>query len=297
MNRVWQQLFGVGIVQTSDNFGLSGARPTHPELLDWLAAEFLRQGWRLKPMLRLVMTSAVYQQSSVAADIRRLTSKSEIRNPEPETEQNLLTPATTIDPDNHLLWRQRLRRLDAEMIRDALLVVSGKLDPTTRGPPVPIESRPDGLVIIKDKDCPTLTSKWRRSVYVLARRNYQLSILSTFDQPAMSMNCTRRMPSAVVAQSLTMLNDPFVLEQASFLAQRIANETADADDARHIERAFELMFARKPDAEELGWCADFLERQIQRHEAAKLSRDDARQKALMNLCHTLVNGSEFLYEP
>jgi hypothetical protein len=276
MNRVWQELFGAGIVETSDNFGLAGARPTHPELLDWLAEEFQRQGWRLKPMLKLIMTSATYRQSSAT----------------PQTPG--AARAMKIDPANQLLWRQRLRRLDSEKIRDALLAVGGKLDRAMGGPPVALENRPDGLVVVREKDALTPTSKWRRSIYLLARRNYQLSLLSTFDQPMMALNCTRRTPSAVVLQSLTMLNDAFVLEQAGFLAARIAEEKPGVED-QQIQRAFALALSRKPDAEELGWCRDFIARQTERHQSGSSAAPEAGQQALMNLCHMLMNSSEFLY--
>jgi len=269
----------VGIVETSDNFGVSGARPTDPELLDWLAAEFMRQGWRLKPMLKLIMSSAVYQQRSTTTDTPAVAR------------------AMQIDPGNQFLWRQRLRRLDAEIVRDTLLAVSGKLDPTASGPPVPIESRPDGLVAVKEKDCSTPTSKWRRSIYLLARRNYQLSLLSAFDLPTMPLNCTRRTPSAVVSQSLTMLNDAFVLEQADFFAQRVVREAASSEPQHQIERAFAIAFSRQPEAEELNWCVELMDRQAHRQNDSSAGSSDTRQKALANLCHTLLNSSEFLYVP
>jgi hypothetical protein len=248
-------------------------------LLDWLAAEFLRQGWRIKPMLKLIMSSSVYQQRSTTTDTPAVAR------------------AMQIDPGNQFLWRQRLRRLDAEIVRDTLLAVSGKLDLTAGGPPVPIESRPDGLVAVKEKDCPTPSSKWRRSVYLLARRNYQLSLLSAFDLPTMPLNCARRTPSAVVSQSLTMLNDAFVLEQADFFAERVIREAASSVPQPQVERAFEMAFSRQPEAEELHWCVELMDRQAHRQIDSGAGSSDARQKALANLCHTLLNGSEFLYVP
>jgi hypothetical protein len=279
MNRIWQQLFGVGIVETSDNFGISGARPTHPELLDWLASEYMRQGWRLKPMLGLIMSSATYQQTSTTS----YSAQAE--------------RAIKLDPDDKLLWRQRLRRLDSEMVRDALLAVSGNLDLTMKGPPVPTENRPDGMVVVSQKQ----SGKDRRSVYLLARRNYQLSLLSTFDQPMMSLNCTRRSPSAVVLQSLMMLNDSFVVDQADALATRIAGDADQGEPNAQIERAFQLALARPPSDEEIQWCKSFLQRQTENHRSASSSAGGdskpARKKALANLCHMLLNSSEFLYLP
>jgi hypothetical protein len=279
MNRVWQQLFGVAIVETSDNFGLAGARPTHPELLDWLASEYIRQGWRLKPMLRLMMRSAVYQQSSAT----------------PETAA--IAEAARADPENRLLWHQRLRRLDSEAVRDALLAVSGKLDGTMKGPPVPTENRPDGMVVVNEKQCSSPTSKWRRSIYLLARRNYQLSLLSTFDQPTMAQNCTRRSPSAVVLQSLMMLNDSFVIEHANFVAERVRGQSGEMNCEKEVKRAFKLVLSRPPDSEEIEWCVDFIQRQTKHHQSTNIDGKTAQQKALANLCHMLLNSSEFLYLP
>ena len=279
VNRVWQQLFGVGIVETSDNFGLAGTRPTHPELLDWLAGEFIRQGWRLKPILKLIMASATYRQSSAMTDPQEFAR------------------AMKVDPANQLLWRQRLRRLDAEMVRDTMLAIGGTLDRAMGGRPVPLENRPDGMVVVREKDTPSPTSKWRRSLYLLARRNYQLSLLNTFDQPTMPLNCTRRTPSAVVLQSLTMLNDAFVLEQAGFLAARVTEEQAGADVESQIQRAFAFALSRPPDAEELEWCTRFMERQTVRHGSGAIDSPEARQRALVNLCQMLMNSSEFLYIP
>jgi len=279
MNRVWQQLFGVGIVETSDNFGLAGAPPTHPELLDWLAAEFIRQGWRLKPVLKLIMTSTTYRQSSAPADT-------------PE-----IARALKVDPADQLLWRQRLRRLDAEMVRDALLAVSDRFNRAMGGPPVPLENRPDGAVVVRVKDNPSPMGRWRRSVYLLARRNYQLSLLNVFDQPMMALNCTRRAPAAVVLQSLTMLNDAFVREQADLFAARVAEQRPGTEVKSRVQDAFALALSRPPDAEELDWCARFLARQTERHQSGRVSLEQARQNALANLCHMLMNSSEFLYLP
>src|SRR5262249_25885538 len=153
-----------GIVATLENFGHSGARPTHPELLDWLATEFVQNGWRMKALHQLIMTSTVYRQASA----RREASAS--GPPDPEA----------IDPGNRPRGRTRLRRVEAEAVRDAVLAVSGKLDRTLGGPPVPLDPRKDGMVVVNEKSLPTPTTKWRRSVYLFARRNYQLSLLSVF---------------------------------------------------------------------------------------------------------------------
>jgi len=273
VNRVWAHLFGKGLVETCDNLGVTGAPPTHPELLEWLASQFAATDGRLKPLLKLLMTSTVYRQES--ADV--------------------LPEGAWIDPENRLLWRQRLRRLESEAVRDSILAVSGRLDRSAGGAPVPVEARPDGSFVIRDKGLPTPTSPWRRSVYLLARRNYHPTLLNVFDQPNLTTNCPCRTPSAVVLQSLTMLNDRTVLEQADFLAARVAG-SAGTPEGR-IDAAFRIVLARPPRPRETEWCAGLLDRHIQRYLAQKQSADQAAQKALVHLCHTLLNTSEFLYAP
>src|SRR5262249_13609302 len=150
---------------------------------------------------------------------------------------------SSVDPDNQLLWRMRLRRLESEVIRDSILATSGQLDRTMGGPPVPQEARPDGMVVVSAKGLAGPSAKFRRSVYLVARRKYPLSMLRVFDQPILATNCTRRDSSAVPLQSLAMLNDPFVLEQAEQFAGRVV-QTAGDSRGRQIELAFRLALAR-----------------------------------------------------
>jgi hypothetical protein len=276
VNRVWQRYFGEGIVATSDNFGHLGARPTHPELLDYLATEFVRDGWQVKALHRLLVTSTVYRQSS-APDQRRTGAA------DPEI----------VDPGNQLLWRQRLRRLESEVIRDSVLAVSGTLDRTMGGPPVPITPQPDGLVVVPDRGLSTPTARWRRSIYLFSRRNYNLTLLNVFDQPVMATNCTRRIASAVPLQSLTLLNDAIMLEQADHFAARVA--AAGPEPGPRIETAFRLAFARKPTAREAASSAAFLSRVQQDYAAEGRSAAEAERKALARLCHMLLCANEFLY--
>ncbi|HVU85990.1 MAG TPA: PSD1 and planctomycete cytochrome C domain-containing protein [Pirellulales bacterium] len=285
MNRMWQQLFGAGIVETPDNFGHSGGRPSHPALLDWLAIRWIDEGYRWKPMLKLLMTSTAYRQaSSVAPTMANASAGASVQAVDPQA----------IDPGNQLLWHQRLRRLEAEAIRDAILAAAGTLDLTQFGAPVPVESRPDGSVVIKaakegasDSD----PAPRRRSIYVLARRNYHLSMLGTFDQPIMATNCTRRNSSAVVLQSLAMLNDDFVIEQAGHFAANVAQLPA----AEQIVTAFRRALSREPSAQEAAWSNELLDRQFVRYRPQCDSDATARQKALAHLCQMLLNTSEFLY--
>jgi hypothetical protein len=255
VNRVWRHLFGRGLVEPGDNFGLSGPPSTHPELLDWLAAEFLRGGRRLKPFLKLLMTSAAYRQASAGPG-----------------------PAPAADPDDRLLWRMPLRRLESEVVRDSLLAVGGTFDRSLGGPPVPVDVKPDGSLASRDGDRP------RRSVYLLARRNYHPTLLGVFDQPALPTNCTGRQTSAVVLQALALLNDEFVRTRSAAAAARAA-----AMPGSEVESAFRLVLGRPPTATEARVAADLLK--------SHAARGETRNQALAHLCHVLVNTSEFLYAP
>jgi hypothetical protein len=270
VNRVWQHHFGEGIVTTSDNFGKLGAPPTHPELLDWLATEFVDKGWKIKALHRLIVTSTVYRQAAT-------------HRPEGEA----------VDPGNQLLWRMRLRRLESEAIRDAVLAVSGRLDRSSGGPPVPIEPRADGMVVVAAKGLATPTAGQRRSLYLFARRNYNLTLLNVFDQPVMATNCTRRLHSSVPLQALTLLNDVFLLEQADAFAARLAD--ASASTAKRVELAFQLAFARPPTSKEAAASAALLRTLQERYQAEKLAPAAAERQALARLCHMLMCANEFLY--
>jgi len=264
VNRVWQHLFGRGIVESSENFGVTGTPPSHPELLDWLSVRFVKDGWRIKPLLRLLVTSHAYQQASALAG-----SPAAVR-------------AAKVDPDSRLLWRMRPRRLESEAIRDALLAAAGKLNTRMGGEPLPLKNHGDGRVTLDTERLTSPNNRSRRSLYVLSRRTYQLSMLAMFDQPVVSTNCTRRERSAVVTQPLTMLNDDFVRAQAHAFSQRVAG-MAGAGSARRIDMAFRLLFARTPSAGERQACLEFL--------AA------APEAGFDNLCHMLLNTSEFIYTP
>jgi hypothetical protein len=272
VNRVWQHYFGEGIVATSDNFGHLGARPTHPELLDWLATEFVQSGWKMKALHRLIVTSSVYRQTAVYQP-----------------------GADALDPGNQLLGRMRLRRLESEAVRDAVLAVSGQLDRTLGGPPVPIEPLPDGMVVVATRRAPGANAPGspgaagRRSLYLFARRNYNVTLLNVFDQPVMATNCTRRVHSAVPLQSLTLLNDAFMLEQADRFAARVA-AAAESPEQR-IDTAFRLAFARKPKPRELSASMVLLSKLRERYAGDR----DPELKALAGLCHMLLCANEFLY--
>ncbi len=271
VNRLWQHLFGKGMVGTPDNFGTSGEPPTHPELLEWLADDFARSGWRVKPLLHKMMTSTAYRQSSRPG----------------------LSAGESADPGNRLLWRMRLRRLEAEAIRDSLLAVAGRLDPAVGGPPILVRPRQDGLV--EEERVPDGTPQGRRrSVYLLCRRSYNLTLLTVFDQPLVAHNCPCRDVSAVALQSLAMLNDAFVAEQARHFAGRVAR-LGGPDRGRAVRTAFRLALAREPTANEVGICTRLLERQAAAGREGGAPAGEAERQALVQLCQTLLNTSEFLY--
>jgi hypothetical protein len=217
VNRIWKHHFGKGIVSTLDNFGATGARPTHPDLLDWLAVEFVRRNWSIKAMHRLLMTSATYRQSSGITDTH-----------------------TAMDPDNRLLSRMPLRRMEGEVLRDCLLSISGRLNLTPHGPPDEVHARDDGLVVAVGKE-----NTWRRTIYVLQRRTTRLTILDNFDLPQLNPNCIERSDSIVAPQALHLLNNQRIHELSRFFAARVASE-AGSDPAAQIRRAYLLAVGRPP---------------------------------------------------
>jgi len=278
VNRVWQHLMGVGIVATSDNLGNSGARPTHPELLEWLTAEFVSNGWRFKPLIKQIMLSTIYRQASR----RSVDEKSAGPNPR------------DVDPENHFLWQARLRRLESEAIRDTMLVVSGRFNATMGGTPVSLNFRRDGVVRFDEQKLPTPFTKWRRNLYLFQRRAYHLTMLSVFDQPVIVGSTCRRTPSAVVLQSLSMMNDPLALELAEHFAERL-ERPAGASREKQIKMAFRNALSRQPDASETAWSMKLLNQQMKRYQSTGVPPHKAERKAVMHLCRVLFNSSEFLY--
>lgn len=226
VNRIWQGHFGIGIVATPDNFGTSGAAPSNQPLLDYLALDFVKHGWSAKRLHKQIMMSTAYRQSSEQSE-----------------------KANRVDPENLLLSRMNLRRLDAEALRDSIMSVADKIDLTAGGPPIALEMRPDGLQVVSSKE--PAHAQWRRSIYLTHRRTYPMSFLGVFDYPIIDTNCTQRVPSATPLQSLTMLNDEFIWQSAEALAQRAHDE---------VDAAYRIAYARPPTAPEKLRAAEFLKK-------------------------------------
>ena len=282
VNRVWQRLFGEGIAATSDNLGRNGSRPTHPELLEWLADGFVSGGWRVKPLVRLLVTSTAYRQQSRLPGLQ-----------DSPVHRRIARMAMSKDPGNRLLWRMPLRRLESEAIRDSIMAVSGKLSRAMGGPAIRLDGQADGMVTVSIPDLAHPGDRWRRSLYLVGRRNYNLTVLSVFDQPKLSMNCIRRDTSAAVLQTLVLLNDAFLLEQARFFAGRVSRLARNAGE--RIELAFRLALARKPGREELSWSRELLEREARRRLATGSAPEAAALEALAGLCQMILNSNEFLH--
>ena len=267
VNRIWMQHFGQGLVSTPEDFGLLGSPPSHPELLDWLAREFVENGWSIKHMHRLIMNSTTWRQKSVGDPAQ-------------------LELATKLDPDNRWLWRQSLRRLDAEPVRDAMLSVSGLLDASLYGYAIPVARRPDGDVTIADGQ-----NERRRSIYVQVLRGNPLTMLQAYDQPVMETNCTRRGRSTVSTQALTLLNSETVVGYAQAFADRVLKEAPDSP----VARAVLLTYAREPTPEELAEFSSFLSQQQARYASSGEVPEAVAKKALADLCQMLLASNEFVY--
>lgn len=273
VNRLWQHHFGEAIVRTPDDFGRMGQPPSHPELLDWLAAELIRSDWSLKTMTRRMMTSSTYRMASAERG-----SGSERQSTDPRS----------VDPENRFLWHMPARRLEAEAIRDSILFVSGRLNEQMHGPSVlpHITAHMEGRG--KPQSGP-LDGEGRRSLYLNARRNFLTPMLLAFDYPVTFTPIGRRGTSAIPAQALTLMNDPFVLAEARRWAERILEATG-ASTERRIGNLFETAFARPPSADELADAIDFLQTQSLKHSSGS---DDVR--VWTDLCHVLMNVKEFIF--
>jgi hypothetical protein len=270
VNRVWHHLFGQGIVNTPSDFGTGGGRPSHPELLDWLANELIRNGWSLKHIQRLILNSATYRQSSRAS------------NP----------LAARVDTQNRLLWRQSSRRLDAESLHDAVLFVSGKLNLEMGGPGFKDFKYTEAYAPIYEYITPDEPALWRRSIYRFIVRTTPHRFLTTLDCPDPANFTPVRNRTTTALQALTLSNNDFMLRQAGYLSQRVVADSSghggyvESKDGRGdmvqveawVKRAFQLCFQREPDAAELLGATDV-----------------CKEHGLFALCRILLNANEFVY--
>jgi len=273
VNRVWMRHFGRGIVATVDNFGKLGEKPTHPELLDWLAVELVDGGWTLKRMHRMMMTSQAYRQSS-------RKSKEHVER----------------DHDNSWVSRVAFRRMDADQLYDSMLQVTGQLDPERFGPPAALDKRESGEIAVKPTD-----AGYRRSIYTLQQPLEPVTLLEAFDFPQMAPNCTMRSVSTVATQALQLMNSERTWELARYLAGRIVDDVGQ-DRSQRVDAVFQRALTRPPsevemqdslatlDAFEQHWLARVRE---ERRETPSVAT--ASWLALANLCHTILNSAEFAF--
>ncbi|HUS04902.1 MAG TPA: DUF1549 and DUF1553 domain-containing protein [Bryobacteraceae bacterium] len=284
VNRIWHYHFGRGLAGTPSDFGLMGERPTHPELLDYLTANFVENGWSIKKLHRQILLSGTYRQSSAYRK-----------------------ESAAVDPDDKLLWRFNRRRLEGESIRDSMLFASGLLNPKIGGPavfpPLPAGVETRGGWKKNEEESETR----RRSVYVFVRRNTRYPMFESFDMPDSHESCSRRSQSVTPSQSLELLNNELVLGWSRALAGRVLNDSGLTPEAQ-LDRAYKLAYARTPTAEERKAALAFLERHTPLLEA-RLAKNEkvplpdqlpagvppARAAALVDLCHMLLNANEFLY--
>ena len=276
VNRIWQNHFGQGLVATPGNFGRTGERPSHPELLDWLATEFVRQNWSMKALHRLIMTSAAYRQSSKV---------------DPQV--------ASLDSDGRLLSRFPLRRMDAEVIRDSILKVAGRLDRTPFGPADEVEATPQGEVV-------SLPSRngYRRSIYMKQKRETLLTTLTAFDAPRLddgNPNCLKREHSTVATQALQLMNSQLVSESAGYFAGRVMDAVGE-DPGKQVEWVYLTALSRRPSDEEreVGRKAiESLKRYWLEHLEQEVppepKRAKARWSALGTFCYTILNSPGFIY--
>tara|TARA_Y100001934_G_scaffold36067_1_gene41366 strand:+ start:686 stop:3460 length:2775 start_codon:yes stop_codon:yes gene_type:complete len=279
MNRFWMHHFGHGLARNPGDFGRLGEAPTHPELLDWLASDFMKNGWKLKRLHKLIVTSQTWKQSS--------------------TRTQTLEEA---DPDNHLLARMNVRRLEAEAIRDSILTVSGKLNRKLFGKPVPVMEDEVGQFILgkenldgerkPGKAVDMQGEESRRSLYVQVRRSRILSMFNTFDAPDMEPNCTQRSVSTVAPQALLFMNNDFVMQQAKLMGERIRNIEKDDLD-RQMRIAWELAYGRFMTGEENMRATKFLDQQ--RAQFTERKHKEPAKAALANFCQAILSSNEFVY--
>ena len=279
VNRLWQHHFGQGLVRTPDNFGFNGDKPLHPDLLDMLAQDLIDGGWRFKRMHRLILLSHAYRQSSIHP------KESEYRNK---------------DAANRYCWKADLRRRDAEALRDAMLLVSGRLDPKLGGPSFHPVISSDALEGLSMKGGAWTASppdeQRRRSIYMFSKRSLLSPLMTVFDFCDTSQSCARRDVTTVAPQALALLNNAFVHEMSESVAAQAIQKTNDEETAR-VDAVWRLILGRLPTAREREACLTHLAEQKKRfaESADSTIQNGADRLALASLCHVLINSNEFIY--
>lgn len=265
VNRVWQHHFGRGIVATPSDFGVQGARPTHPKLLDWLAVTFVEGDWSIKELHQLILHSTAYRQAAI-----------------------FRPKAANVDPECQLLWRKPPLRLEGEIVRDAILAVSGSLDRRPFGKPDPIRKARDGQYVAVEQ----VGQKFRRSIYVYTPRATLMNFLRVFDAPVMARSIPERQNSTVPSQSLALMNNEFVVSQARRFAARVRADVGE-DRQRQLKRAFLLAMGRSPELAEQNAMLAALSEPANADQSTDNPNDQLN--ALENLCLCLIGANEFLY--
>ncbi len=276
VNRVWHYHFGRGIVETPNDFGFNGARPTHPELLDWLAATFVEDGWSIKKLHKRILMSAVYRQGQGEGTEGRRDEGTKGLNPTPDTRHPKPDPSA-IDADNTLLWRFTPQRLEGEIVRDAMLAVSGQLNPQLGGQsfrPFDVSNHGSDFYHLKDKIGPEFN---RRSIYRMNVGSGKSPMLDALDCPDPAIKTPARRVTTTPLAALALMNNSFVQRQAKFFAQRVTEE-AGGDDGKAVALAWQYAFGRSPDADE-------------QKQALALAKEHGWE----TLCWALMNATEFLY--
>jgi hypothetical protein len=294
VNRLWQHHFGRGLVATPNDFGLRGERPSHPELLDWLAREFVARGWSLKHLHRLMVLSSTYRQTARAATD---------------------AAGRKVDPDNRLLWHMNRQRLEGEALRDSVLAVSGELNPKLAGPQIRVPLEPEVYELIfteGERDglwpvTPDQRQHGRRTIYLLARRNVRLPLLEALDRPDAVTSCPVRPVSTFAPQALILMNGPFLQAQSKRMAVRLLQECG-TETSPQIDRAYWLALGRPPSHGEREMARQFLQDQralvqARLHSGQPVNAsadlpehvDRAAAAALADFCLALLNRNEFIY--
>jgi hypothetical protein len=271
VNRIWMWHFGRGLIDTPENFGARGLAPSHPQLLEWLATQFMEGGWSTKMLHRQILLSNAYRQGT------RPTTK-----------------ALTVDPDNRLMWGYPVHRLESEAVRDSLLVAAGAFDRRIGGPAVDFAQSSDGQCVVPGDEKRETGSGSRRSVYLRHRRSEPIAFLQTFDQATAEPNCIQRSSATLVSQALVMLNSRFANAMADRFAELIWAE-AGMSVERRIRRAYLIAYGRLPAESEAERAYRFLASQTTRYRNAGAADGPAAMSALSDYCQVLLSSNEFLY--